>query len=402
MPVIHPIQVLASLRQSPTAQEYIESALLCFIASFLLVANPAVLTVFYVVLVLLPFLVVVKPCHYIGLFGSKLFFAVGLWIGWMLLSGLWSTPFSLKHWNSDFYAAFLTFSFVVIVAHLVRHRQGFTLRLAIVVLLMTSVTTTVAIIYHLSSGLPFTLAYNVPRPSGIGLFSRVSDTANMLAIGILLGYFFLINQYQRFDSLRIASWLAIGISTAILFLTTYRSALLALVSALFITGLVNRRTGWLISSSIILLITATLYGFGHYEFQDVYLRTDTNRLETWKLAFDLIGQQPWLGYGLGTPIELAANSHNDPKSVLLFCWIVAGLPAFLLLLLVYHRLLSGFSAQSNNADGRLALGIFLLVFSLTDSFEVISLPVAGWLYFWLPFAILMATEPEPVNQQNIA
>lgn len=147
------------------------------------------------------------------------------------------------------------------------------------------------------------------------------------------------------------------------FLTAGRGAMLSLALAVVVlVALSARHVPWRAVAALVALLAAAFLSsqVSHGELAEraATLVEDPGRLTIWRAAWEMLGDAPWLGIGLGLfylaypPYRPAADgsagffAHNDYLQL----WIEAGLPGLLLLLGVLAAVLWTFVRAWRSAD----------------------------------------------------
>jgi|Deesub1362A_J573_1020465.scaffolds.fasta_scaffold02113_3 putative inorganic carbon (HCO3(-)) transporter len=189
----------------------------------------------------------------------------------------------LLTWLTYFICLFLAYEFAI------EHKRGQLWR-------PLSFSTSLCSIYAIfqSLGLDFITKAKMVAPFGLERASGTFETASFLGTFLTLSLPILIFSYLKEKRVILASSVALGLIA--LLLTFSRGAWLGLFAGLAFTFVITspKRTRFLISSSLLLLLSLLLY------FASFYMgRTGTviGRLAVWKVSLSMISSQPLLGSG---------------------------------------------------------------------------------------------------------
>ena len=197
----------------------------------------------------------------------------------------------------------------------------------------------------------------------------------------------LTNAWQRW----LPGTLAASMGLAVLLLAQSRGGVVALLLVLLLGALISRQKRFLISLLLVVLSLLVMTFLWSDELLIMVTRGswDSNRLEIWRPAIDLIRQAPVLGHGILENYSFDISSgepqhhaHNILLSTLLYGGMLSG---GLLLLLIGLTLRQGWQCWIAEHDIKpLLLTVFGLGYMMTDGYRLISNPYPNWVYFWLP------------------
>lgn len=213
---------------------------------------------------------------------------------------------------------------------------------------------------------------------------------------------------QEYSGRKFAPTLLAAVALAIIFaallLTKSRGPILAasvaVVTYLLCARQVGRRTIVLSAAAVGALVTAAI-SLGVFSFSDLLARGMSYRLEIWRETIGLWSENPWFGVGWATKVAMIMHDgvvikfpHNIFMSTLLF----GGVVGVLLLGLIFIMYIKNLYL---NPKIRIIGAPFLMFVILVGMFDrQIDLRNFSpeYLYFWLPFAVLMAA---PHQKQDV-
>lgn len=366
-----------------------------FLAGFYFVPNAVDNYKFYIAAVFLPglFLLprVLKLC-----WSSRIWLSLLAYLGYMLLSSLWSADFSLAAlWRDVRYTAYIL-AFILLTIYWFERNSQLPDALMEAITLVAIVAAAVSLIAF--QGLGLLSMATEHRLVGLG----ITDNPNPSAF--VYGFFGVIalDYLRRHWGEKLAYVYAAGVLVIILFViqTQSNTGLLALAAGCALLFLFERRPA---SASLIIALclgaAAAIYLAWVLGFLSA--TTDTglmNRLPIWGHILEQWKAAPIFGYGYqpthilwpdGTPSTL-----NYAHSGFLSTLRDGGLVGLVLLLVVYgFALRTAFHMVSTSRRARyLCLLIFGLVCVLVDSDQMVTRPRELWVIFWLPLACLVAYE----------
>lgn len=366
-----------------------------FLAGFYFVPNAVDNYKFYIAAVFLPGLFLLpralKLC-----WGSRIWLSLLAYLGYMLLSSLWSAEFSLPElWQDVRYTAYIL-SFMLLTLYWFERNRLLPDAIMEAVTLVVIVATVISLVTFEDLGLLPLLTEN--RLVGFG----ITDNPNPSAF--IYGFFGVIalDYARRHWGEKLAFVFAAGVLVIILFvvLTQSNSGLLALATACVLLLVFDRRP-----ASPTLIIALLLGGAAAIYLAWVLgLLSATadvgfmNRLPIWQRILEQWQAAPVFGYGYQpTPILLPDGRPsilNYAHSGFLSTLRDGGLVGLVLLLVV-----CGFALRAalrmvykSRRARYLCLFVFGLVCVLVDSDQMVTRPRELWIILWLPLACLMAFE----------
>ncbi len=366
-----------------------------FLAGFFFVPNAVDNYKFYIAAVFFPGLFLlpraVKLC-----WSSRIWLSLLAYLGYMLLSSLWSAEFSLAElWGDVRYAAYILAFILLTIYWFERNRQ---LPDAIMeaVTLVVIVAAVVSIIAF--QGLGLLSMSTEDRLVGLG----ITDNPNPSAF--VYGFFGVIalDYARRHWGDNLAYVYAAGLSAIVLFvvLTQSNTGLIALASACVLLFLFDRRPA---SPSLViaLLLGGAAAIYLAWALGLLSATADVgfmNRLPIWQRILEDWQTAPAFGHGYqptsivrpdGKP-SILSYAHSGFLSTLRD----GGLVGLVLLLAVYgFAMRTALSMVFKSHRARyLSLLVFGLVCVLVDSDQMLTRPRELWIILWLPLACLIAYE----------
>jgi O-antigen ligase len=366
-----------------------------FLAGFYFVPNAVDNYKFYTAAVFLPglFLLprVLKLC-----WRSPIWLSLLAYLGYMLLSSLWSAEFSpATLWRDVRYTAYIL-SFILLTLYWFERNRLLPDAIMEAVALVVIVAALVSVIAFQAMGL-LSMATE-DRLVGLG----ITDNPNPSAF--VYGFFGVIalDYARRHWGEKLAYIYAAGVLVIILFviLTQSNTGLLALAAGCVLLFLFDRRPAH--PSLIIALCLGTAAAI--YLAWVLGLLSATadigfmNRLPIWQRILEQWQDAPAFGYGYQpTPIlwpDGRSSILNYAHSGFLSTLRDGGLVGLALLLIVYgFALRAALNMVFTSRRARyLGLFVFGLACVLVDSDQMVTRPRELWIILWLPLACLVAYE----------
>lgn len=369
-----------------------------FLAGFYFVPNAVDLYKFYIAAVFLPGLFLLPAALRLA-GGSYIWRALLAYLGYMLLSSLWSVDFSAAIlWRDIRYTAYILLFILLTLYFFARDRQLPSAMLQLVAL--------VAILAAAASLATFPELASLPALTEVRLVGwGTMDNPNPSAF--IYGFFavFALDYARRHRGELLAGFYAFGALLIVVFivLTQSNTALLALLTAwallLFTDGWGARATRPALYTGLALLAVMAMYLAWVLGFLSG--ATDLgfmNRLPIWRYVLEQWREAPMLGQGYQLHILLDAEGKpallNYAHSVFLSTLRDGGLVGLALLLLLYFFALRAGLRMLLTQRRALYLGllVFGLVCVLVDTDQIVTRPRELWVILWLPLACLMAYE----------
>jgi O-antigen ligase len=366
-----------------------------FLAGFYFVPNAVDLYKFYIAAVFLPGLFLLPAALKLA-WRSLIWRCLLAYLGYMLLSSLWSKDFSSAVlWRDARYLAYIL-SFILLALYFTQRNPRLLTATLHLTTLVVSVAAAVSIaIFEPAAQLP---TLTSERLAGVGI------TENMNPSAFVYGFFAVValDYVRQHWGENLAYVFATGFVVIVLFviLTQSNAGLLALTSASCLLFLLSSKRDPLeYSVGVFLCLVAALYlawslglltsaiDFGFSQRFSIWEHV----LEKWRAA-------PIFGNGYQVALVLTAAGKesvvNYAHSLFLSTLRDGGMVGLLLLLPIYvlalrqglKRALAGQSALY------LSLFIFGLVCVLADVDQIVTRPRELWIILWLPLACLVADE----------
>ena len=316
----------------------------------------------------------------------KLAFA---YLGYFLLSALWSHDFAWSALADLLRVSVLAALFFVVTASLALRWEAFEKQL----FFWFALAGGASLLFLFATLILGTPPY-YQRLTGFGLAAHPIIGASLYGIVVLISAFYLLPRAEG-NGQRLL-WLAvIGLAIAFILQAGSRGPLIALVAALLIAGVLAHR---LATAAVIgLLGVGMLIGVlsDFLPIKLLYLRAPSGHFELWAQALDAIRDKPWFGHGSLTDFSFASpyGPQRSAHNLILSNQLYGGIPASLLLLaLLAAAGLRAYRAARGGAAVYLLLLVFAFIASLFDSRSLFQNLGREWVTFWLPLGLLAALE----------
>ena len=308
------------LREKIRETRYLEYAILIFIAGFFLAWNTRIHRDIYYFAVLIPFLLIPDSKVIRTAFRTPVFLFFLAFIIYMLMTMLWSPNLDIDAVYDRFRYAFLSLSFILVVAFLSYRDTTWVCRLAMGLTPFAIVTLVASVFLFYGDGFSF------PRDRLLNmLFYRDNPLRGSLPFGVLAVLCGACLMRPLPSSWRTVLLVGLPISFVFLMLAQSRGQVLGIFLALVLCIILDRRWLWVIVlmgfAVLVVAMTQTSAG-GMNGFLD---RADSHRLELWTIILERAMHSPWLGEGiettrafqLGNRVTLY-STHNIWLTVFLF------------------------------------------------------------------------------------
>ncbi|CAA0126140.1 Uncharacterised protein [Halioglobus japonicus] len=366
-----------------------------FLAGFYFVPNAVDNYKFYIAAVFLPGLFLL-PQTFKRSLQSPTWLSLLAFIGYTLLSSLWSEDFSLAAlWRDVRYCAYVLV-FILLTLHWFERNRQMPDAIMNAIALVVIVAAAVSVLLFEDLALLPVLTDN--RMVGLG----ITDNPNPSAF--IYGFFGVIAlDYARRHWGETRAWIyAAGLPVIVLFvvLTQSNTGLLALASACAMLFFLDRRR----TPPALIIGLAIGLAAGIYLFWSLGLLNATtdlgfmNRFPIWERIIDRWWEAPIFGYGYQPTIILLPDGKpsilNYAHSSFLAALRDGGVVGLLLLLMVYgFALRAGLKMVFTMRRARyLSLFAFGAICVLVDTDQVVTRPRELWIILWLPLACLVAYE----------
>jgi O-antigen ligase len=366
-----------------------------FLAGFYFVPNAVDHYKFYIAAVFFPGLLllptVLKQSRH-----SLIWLSLLAYLGYMLLSSLWSDNFSTAVlWRDVRYTGYIL-SFILLTLYFFGRNRLLPPAILQLVTLVVIVAAAISIAtFEPVAQQPASLQH---RMVGVG----ITDNPNPSAF--IYGFFAVIalDYARRHWGEKLAYVYAAGFAIIFLFviLTQSNTGLLALTAACTLLFLADRRSAQptLFIGLLLGLVTAAYLAWSLGLLSAAVDAGFDKRLSIWQYVVEQWQAAPVFGHGYQKVIVLAKNGTqstvNYAHSVFLATLRDGGLVGLFLLLLVYvFALRSALKmALTEHSSLYLCLFVFGLVCVLVDVDQIVTRPRELWVILWLPLACLMAYE----------
>jgi len=366
-----------------------------FLAGFYFVPNAVDHYKFYIAAVFFPGLLLL-PAALKQTRHSLIWLSLLAYLGYMLLSSLWSENFSAAVlWRDARYTGYIL-SFILVTVHFFGRDRLLPTAIMRLVTLVVVVAAAISIAtFEPDTQLPASLQ---DRMVGIG----TTDNPNPSAF--IYGFFAVIAlDYARWHwGENLAYIYAAGFAVIFLFviLTQSNTGLLALTAGCTLLFLADRKRALptLFIGLLLGLVTATYLAWSLGLLTAAADAGFNKRLPIWQYVVEQWQAAPVFGHGYQKVLVLAENGKhstaNYAHSVFLSTLRDGGLVGLFLLLLVYMFALRSAlrMAVAEHSSLYLCLFVFGLVCVLVDVDQIVTRPRELWVILWMPLACLMAYE----------
>jgi O-antigen ligase len=347
----------------------------------------------YYVLLILPFLFILKDLDFKRMFQSNVFKLSLLYVVFMIFTVFWAEGFSLELLLKYSRRGFTLFTFLIITAYLLIRDKDY-----LDVLFKWSCR--FAGFFAFSSMIWFYFSYGI---SGYGRLISIGPLDNPILAGNVYAGMALVSYYhfslttnkrmQRLESLIIF----IAILTFVV-LTQSRGPLMALFATMFFCSALVKDFKLLLSLAILVGVLFIAKTFNFFDPFSLVSRGDSYRFAIWEQVWTNFLEKPFLGYGLGglrpeiliEPGIHIAHAHNVFLANLLDGGGVA--LALLLALLLRSAYWAFVHFKKSGNVTLVSLILFAVLANMTDGYTLIMSPGYQWIYFWMPIAIISAFE----------
>lgn len=311
------------------------------------------------------------------------------YLGYFLLSGLWSSGLSWASFADLLRVSLLLALFFLITVQLGMRASRFAER-AFQWYAVAAGASLVGVFAAAALGLqPFG-----PRFSGLGLAEHPIIGATLYGAALLMVAFELLPKAtdRRLQLL----WLSvIALCAAFMLLSGSRGPLLALAAALAVGFVIADRRAVL---GVAILIAAGIAAGTIFDLDPIvllYERVPSAHFEIWRETVAAIAERPVFGHGslVDVMFEGRARPARSPHNLVLANQFYGGIPATALLAgLLLLALRQAFHAWGAGKPVYLVLLVFAFVASLFDTRSLVQNLGREWVTFWLPIALLAAHE----------
>lgn len=366
-----------------------------FLAGFFYIPNAVDLYKFYVVALFLPGLFI-TPRTFSSLRGNGLFYAILLYIGYMVISSFWSANFSITYlWDASRLGAYTVVFLLVTV--FIRDRDPALFDSIIMFICLLAAIAAVASVFIWYSENPF------PRSRLVGIGTLRNPNPSSFAYGFfcfMSCYYALSSESARCRFVFMATCAVLVVFVA---LTQSRGGALATLASILVLLFHKRSHQHFITVIMLLTLLATsIYLLAPPELLSLQItRGLPRRPDIWKTVLDQVSNAPIFGNGFYKEILLDHQGKpaiaNFAHNALLATARDGGLIGLALhMSILATAVYQTFKAKSENIT---ALYLSLLLFGFIcmsfDSDQLLSRPKMLWIIFWLPLALILSTDRNP-------
>jgi O-antigen ligase len=364
----------------------------CFLAGFFFLPNAVDLFKFYVAAVFIPgILTIARPARLAS--KNKVWIATITYLGYMLSTSFWSSPFAIgTFWDDAQLAAYIA-AFPLISISVDQVKQHYLDSILKLICIGAGIAAIASIPYWYQQH-PFPNS----RLIGIGIIENPNPSS------FVYGTFAILSYYYAWQSSNFASRLVFIVCTATLLvfviLTQSSTGIIAThLSLLLLTVLLPRNKQ--VAAGILIILGTLIMSYllaSPLRLSQLTTISFLERTHIWKHALDLILTSPLIGQGyqteflVRTPNSTAVytSAHNTFIATLRDGGLI-GLGLQLLLLATAVK-----TSLAEHIDRKNPLYLVLLVFGsicmLTATDRLITRPRELWVIFWLPLAMLIARQ----------
>ena len=361
-----------------------------FMLSFYVAEHERLYKDIFYYLVLIPFILFAGPEVFSQIKRSLVFRLCSLWLGFLVLSLLWS-PHLTPREASDVVRAFVLIHLLLAITIHLSCQDPLFLRRLLVSLGAGAAVMAVIVMVRFYADHDFPGA----RLAGFGRIFNSNDIARLYGFAALTTYFGLV----RGGDWRSEKILYVVILASLLgavALTGSRGPALALATAVLAAA--GSMRDWKLAA-VVLLPAFILVGvalMGEVDGLAVLRVGDGRRLEIWLTMWERIVEKPWIGYGIlaDKTVPYAGGVAIHPHQIFLTNQYIGGLPATALLLLTLAAA-GRVAYRGFRSDGSFvltALLIFVVVAGMFDFGDLLVTINWVWLIFWLPIALICGQE----------
>lgn len=349
----------------------------------------------YYVLLILPFLFLLKDIDFKELLRSHVFKLSLVYIVFMVLTVLWAEGLDLegvlKYWRRGF----TLISFLIIMAYLLIKDKDYLDVLFKWSCRMAGILAFFSIIwFYFSRG----ISLDSGRLVSIGPLDNPILAGNVYAgMALVSHYHFSLRKNRRMRE-RLVSLSTFLVILSFVLLTQSRGPLIALFATMLFSSFLVKDYKFLLNIAFLVGVLFISKIFNFFDPFSLISRGDSYRFAIWEQAWSFFLEKPVLGYGLGggrpdiliKPDISIAHAHNIFLANLLDGGVVAlGLLLAVLLMSAYWAFV--YFKKSGNVT-LVSLVLFAVFSNMTDGHTLIMSPGYQWIYFWMPVAIISAFE----------
>jgi O-antigen ligase len=374
--------------------ELLAATLGLFLAGFFLLPSSKAVNNVYYALVLAPALLLLRGADWRWLAGSQVWRAAMLLLGYLTVSGLWSSAFAWGDWLREAKGLpYLGVYLAVLACVCARRAATFERLLGALALAAVAGTAVSAAMFYAHAPWPARLEF-------AAAVYNANEAATVVGTVALLVMFHLLPTGA--SGWRQVFW---GACALILLggiaLTGSRTPLAAVFICIACGFALQRRWRVLLGLGVAVLAAGALL-MNTAVTRQALARGDSYRLPIWSQFAARVADRPWFGEGLladettvvaGPDGGAALLTFQHPHNVYLATALYGGLPALAMLAaMIALALQQGWRSAARGEPVWLLLVMFALLCMMTDGDRLLNAPRAIWFYFWLPVGVLIAQD----------
>ena len=375
-----------------------------FFAGFFLFPTSRIISNYYYITVVLPFLGIVfcKKINIRVIFSSQIFKLCALFLVYMWITLFWAKDFEIKDILTYARRVLYMLGFIASTIYLVHAYPDFLKKLLTMLCWISAfVSVAYSIYFYLYLPNPFPQA----RLAGYGLLYNPIRTSSIYGISFL-GCLYLLYRQSVVKYQLLYVGLLVPLFSYML-LSQSRGPIFAIVFTLFIwLAIITFRSGFrksIFSKFGILMIfvfaiTISIFLVSPEFFRLFFIERGLSyRLEIWENFFEIIKLKPFFGHGLNadtTTIMSDGQSFLHPHSVYVATAYYGGITAlFIQLFLTGYAIYKSLNIENRSEQFFISTSIFFgALCIITDGNILIQHPKPFWIFFWFPIALSAAYE----------
>ncbi|ADC70829.1 O-antigen polymerase [Thioalkalivibrio sp. K90mix] len=374
-----------------TADGYFLVAYLLFCSGFVFLSSSGGHSTIYALLVVAPFLAVVRREHFGFLRESGLLTLILVLLVYFWASVAWGEGGDIDDYRRYGWRAFMVLVFVWVTVRLALNYDRFVWWVVLVVAGSVFLSSLVALqAYGVGS------LFDLRRLSGLGRVSNPNQFGALLGFSVILIAGCLIG-WTRGRVWTAVLWIVGGTLLAAAVLTQGRGTLVGLLCGLSLMFVLTRRWMALLGIALLGALVLWLFGGGGLEARGFLDRTSAieMRLELWKAGLALIKEAPVFGHGMAFSQSYQVGSYQTGSVHNLYIGIavVGGLVGAALLV---GSLLYGMwvAVREKSPISPLVVGLigFSMVYYMVEFEHIVRYPALSWLLIWFPLALAVSVE----------
>ena len=384
------IQIRQKLKNNWERYHLLSYGYCLFVLAFYIADHERLYKDAFYYLIVLPFIIFAGRDVFQHIKGSLVFRLCGFWLGYLVLSLLWSPNLAPRDAFDVVRAFVLIHLLLAITIHISCQDPHFLRRLFVALGAGSGIMAMVTIVRFYADH-----DFLGDRLAGFGRIFNSNDIARLYGFAALTTYFGLVRGGGR-RSETIVYVVILTTLVGAVALTGSRGPALGLAVAVLAAAAAMR--DWKLALAVLLpgLILAGAAIMGDADSLAVLRQGSGRRLEIWSIVWEWIVEKPWIGFGVlaDRTVPYSGGVAIHPHQLFLSNQLIGGLPATGLLLLTlaaagriaYRRFLS---------DGNFVLAALLIFVVVAGMFDFGDLLVTinwVWLIFWVPIALICGDE----------